>query len=48
MKLESLELFILPRLIGLGLNPSTYNWPLADKRDKMDMDVIPNSGRCFI
>ena len=31
----------LPRLLGLELYPSTYHGPLADKRGKMNMDVVP-------
>ena len=28
-------------LIGLGIYRSTYYRPLADKRSKMNMDVVP-------
>ena len=32
----------MPRLIRLELYPSTYYRSLADKRGKMNMDVVPN------
>ena len=32
---------LLPWITGLGLYPSTYNWPFDDKRRKMNIDIVP-------